>query len=134
MRQDDPWIDELERDLGRAARERLIAAIGGQRYDVPRPANALRTKLAFKVGPEVAAWLADRFGGEKVEVPSGRGREAEDQGALLRAAILDAGLDAPTRSANELANEFRVSSTWIRRVRSQLRAERARALPLFRNQ
>lgn len=116
------WIDELERDLGAEARQRLIAVAGGQRRDVPRPGSALTSKLASEAGPEVALWLARHFGGEQVDVPSARGREAEDRANSLRAAILDAGLDAPARSANAIAAEFKVTSAYVRKLRAQLRA------------
>ncbi|MDP2086310.1 MAG: hypothetical protein Q8K20_14020 [Gemmobacter sp.] len=127
------WIDELERDLGQAARLRLIASAGGQRRDIPKPAHAAASKLAGEVGADVAVWLAERFGGEKLDFPSARGRELERRAALLRAAILDAGLTNPSRSANDLATEHGVSSMWVRKQRAQMRRERDREpfLPLF---
>ncbi len=118
------WIDELERDLGPAARLQLIAAAGGQRRDVPRPGSARRSKLAEEAGPEVALWLARHFGGEAIDIPSARGREVEDRASRLRAAVLEAGLDEPTRSNNQIAAEFGVTATHVRRLRSQLRGER----------
>lgn len=118
------WIDELERDLGQAARLRLIQAAGGQRRDVPSPGWARRSHLAEEAGAEVALWLARRFGGTAVDIPSARGREAEDRAGRLRAAVLEAGLDTPRRSANDLAAEHGVTATHVRRVRAELRADR----------
>ena len=127
------WIDEMERDLGQAARLRLIANAGGQRRDIPHLASAARSKLAGEVGADVAVWLATRFGGDKVDFPSARGRELERRAALLRAAILEAGLTNPTRSANDLATEHGVSSMWVRKQRAEMRRamERQPPLPLF---
>jgi len=128
-----PWIDELERDLGQAARLRLIANAGGQRRDVPQLANAASSKLAREVGADVAIWLASRFGGDKVDFPTMRGRETERRASELTAAILEAGLTHPTRSANDIATEFGVSSMWVRKRRAELRRDQHRQppLPLF---
>ena len=117
------WIDELERDLGLAARLRLIANAGGQRRDVPRPENADVSVLASEIGEDAVRWLAERFGGTQIDVPSLRGSESRDRAALLRAAILDAGLTNPTRSANDLAREFGVTSMWVRKLRGEMRQE-----------
>ncbi len=128
------WLDELERDLGPGARLRLMAAAGGQRRVVPLGPNAPASALAQEAGRDVAAWLAERFGGATVDIPSIRGREAEARANHLRAAILDAGLESPSRSANAIAAEFGVTSMWVRKVRTRLRAEAGiaeRQLPLF---
>jgi hypothetical protein len=128
-----PWIDEMERDLGLPARLRLIASVGGQRREIPRAQNAECSVLAKVLDPATVEWLAQRFGGTKVDFPTARGREVERRAALLRAAILDAGLTEPRRSANDLATEHGVSSMWVRKLRSQMRAEAEREppLPLF---
>jgi hypothetical protein len=132
------WVDELERDLGQGARLRLIAAAGGQRREVPRPASAAGSQLAHEVGPDVAAWLARRFGGTALDIPSPRARDLEEKANHLRAAILEAGLDSPARSANDIAAEFGVTSMWVRKLRARLRAETGetedpRQLALFRD-
>jgi len=127
------WIDELERDLGQAARLRVIANAGGQRRSIPHPGSAARSRLAAELGADVALWLAERFAGTQVDFPTRRGRDAERRAALLRAAILDAGLTNPTRSANDLAAEHGVSQVWVIRLRNQMRAEAGEnpQLPLF---
>lgn len=127
------WIDELERDLGPAARLQLISNVGGQRRDIPHPTNVDTSKLATEVGADIVGWLAERFAGTKIDFPTARGREVERRAALLRAAILDAGLTNPTRSANDLASEFGVSSMWVRKLRTEMRADEDRQppLPLF---
>lgn len=117
------WIDELERDLGLAIRLKVIANAGGQRRDVPRLENARGSNLAAEIGVEAVEWLAKRFGGDKIDIPSARGREVERRASLLRAAILEAGLTNPTRSANDLAREHGVTSMWVRKLRAELRRE-----------
>ncbi len=117
------WIDELERDLGLAIRLRVIQAAGGQRRDVPRPENAHGSALAAEIGVEAVRWLADRFAGTKVDFPSAHAAKVQNKASLLRAAVLDAGLTNPTRSANDLAREFGVTSMWIHKLRVQMRDE-----------
>lgn len=91
---------------------------------MPLPEGAARSRLAGEIGADVAAWLARRFGGEAIDVPSARGRAGETRANLLRAAILEAGLVAPLRST--IAIEFGVTSAYVRKVRSQLKADDAR--------
>ena len=124
------WIDELERDLGLGARLRLLANLGGQRRDIPSAAHAPRSRLAMEAGEDVALWLATRFAGEAVDIPSARGREVQERAARLHAAVLEAGLIEPTRSANDIAKEHGVTSMWVRKLRAQLRADRQMTLPL----
>lgn len=117
------WIDELERDLGLAVRLRVIGNAGGQRRDIPRPENAEDSVLAREIGAEAVLWLAKRFAGTKIDIPSVGGSESQRRASLLRAAILDAGLTEPTRSANDLAREHGVTSMWVRKLRAELRRE-----------
>lgn len=117
------WIDELERDLGLSVRLKVIQAAGGQRRDIPHPQNASASTLATEIGPDAVLWLAQRFAGTKIDFPSARGSEAQRQASLLRAAILDAGLTNPTRSANDLAQAFGVTSMWVHKLRTQMRNE-----------
>tara|TARA_R110002126_G_scaffold262901_1_gene405856 strand:- start:19864 stop:20262 length:399 start_codon:yes stop_codon:yes gene_type:complete len=126
----DSWIDEFEADLGRAARLRLIANCGGQNRDVPSVARAGRSKLAAEIGEEATLWLARRFAGTTVAMPSMNGQKARDQAARLRAAILDAGLTEPTRSANDIAAEFDVTATWVYKLRGQMQREANSSLQL----
>lgn len=115
-------IDLLEADLGPAARLRVLANVGGQRRPIPFPANAATSKLAKELGVDIAIWLAGRHGGDVVVFPSPRAREAEAGANALRAAILEAGLIEPSRSANDIASEFGVTERWVTKVRSELRA------------
>lgn len=129
------WIDELERDLGLSARLVLILNAGGQRREIPGRLHAARSRLAFEVGPEIAGWLADRFGGTALDIPSPSAQQARDAASRLRAAVLEAGLTDPVRSANDLAREFGVTSMWVRKLRAQMRrdlhGEAQLMLPLF---
>ncbi len=117
------WIDEMERDLGLTARLNVIANAGGQRRDIPRPENAASSALALEIGAEAVEWLAERFAGTKIDIPSARGSEVQRRASHLRAAILDAGLTDPARSANDLAREYGVTSMWVRKLRAELRRD-----------
>lgn len=117
------WIDELERDLGLSVRLKVIANAGGQRRDIPRRENARGSALAAEIGAAAVEWLAQRFSGTKIDIPSARGTEVQHRASLLRAAILEAGLTEPTRSANDLAREHGVTSMWVRKLRAELRRE-----------
>ena len=120
---DSFWIDELERDLGQAARLTLLANVGGQRRNIPTKRYAASSKLAQEVGLDIVLWLSDRFAQTAVDIPSANGSEARDRASRLRAAILEAGLTDPTRSANEIAVEFQVTAAWVHKLRSQMREE-----------
>ncbi len=124
----DAWIDEFERDLGQTAVLSLLAAAGGQRRAVPK--SPIGSRLAREIGEDAAAWMSNRFGGTEVDIPSLRGRQQQDGAAALRAAILEAGLTDPRRSANVLAAEHGVR---VRKLRTKMRAEYAvePMLPLF---
>ena len=117
----DVWIDELESDLGQAAALRLIANLGGQRRDIPLEADG--SVLSDEVGIDIVRWLARRFGGTKLSIPSARGREQQDRANQLRAAILEGGLFHPRRTANDIAVEFGVTSDWVRILRGRMRRE-----------
>lgn len=129
------WIDELERDLGLPARLRVIANASGQSRDVPHPENARESALAAEIGPEAAIWLAERFAGLRIDIPSARGGEVQRRASLLRAAILDAGLTNSTRAANDIAREHGVTAMWVKKLRAQMRADaeadQQLQLPLF---
>lgn len=126
------WIDELERDLGQAAALRLIANAGGQRRHIPSPPRIEGSRIEREVGTEIATWLAGRYGGDVVQVPSHHGRTSRERASRLRADVLDAGLINPTVSADILAMRYGVTVRRIEQVRQELRSEGAhRPLPLF---
>ncbi|WP_349295257.1 hypothetical protein ABEB22_18415 (plasmid) [Thioclava sp. 'Guangxiensis'] len=120
----DSWIDELERDLGLPARLAILANCGGQSRDIPSVSGAGRSRIASEIGVEITVWLARRFAGTTLEIPSRLGATSRDRASCLRAAVIEAGLGSnPSRSANEIAVEFNVTATWVHRLRTQLRAE-----------
>lgn len=122
---DAGWIEELERDLGPAARLRLIANAGGQRRRVPSPRSAARSALAAEVGADVAVWLAARFTpASEIRIPTSLGETRRAAAARLAAAVLAAGLTDPTRSANDIARDHGVSADHVYRLRRELRSER----------
>lgn len=117
----DAWIDEMEAELGPGAVLRLLANAGGQRRNIPHRAQG--AKLSAEVGADVVQWLATRFAGTALDIPSMRAREQQSRASELRAAILEAGLTHPTRSANVIAAEFGVTAAWVHKLRSQMRQE-----------
>ncbi|NEX47620.1 hypothetical protein [Pseudotabrizicola algicola] len=127
------WIDELERDLGLTVRLNVIANAGGQRRDIPRPEHSEASALASEIGVDAVRWLAERFAGTKIDIPSARGNEVQRRASLLRAAVLEAGLTNPTRTANDLAREHGVTSMWVRKLRAEMRRDAGfePLLPLF---
>lgn len=128
----DRFLDRLEAELGPAVRARILAAVGGQRRHVPMPVNVPGSRLAAEIGLDAAQWLAQEFGGEQLDFPSRGGAAAEDRSARLAAAVLEAGLTQPCRSANDIAAEFGVTAVRVRQVRRELREARpAPVLPLF---
>lgn len=126
-------VDELERDLGLRARLELTAKAGGQRMYIPLPNHVSGSPLHHSVGLEIATWLSGRYGGHKVEFPSKGSRVRESQALALRAAVIEAGLTDPTRSANRIASEFGVTERRVRQVRQELRKDWGgpSPLPLF---
>jgi hypothetical protein len=128
-------IDQLEADLGLRSALRVLANCGGQRRSIPLPKNAARSALAREIGADAAHWIAARYGGEDVDVPSRSARENDDRAAHLVADILEAGLTDPRKSANDLAAKHGVTTRHVHRLRAELRASTAtggaRDLPLF---
>lgn len=125
-------IHDLEADLGLGARLTVIANAGGQQKYVPKIGSAKCSVLAREFGLEITFWLAARYGGTMITIPSRRGMEQEGHAAMLRAAVLDAGLTEPKRSASFLAKEFNVTERYIRFIRASLRDEQTlKPLPLF---
>ncbi len=129
------FMDELERDLGLAVRLAIIANAGGQRRSIPQPRNASSSKLVLEFGLEATCWLAGRFGGETLAFPSKNSTARDEAASNLIAAVLDAGLTDPSRSANDIAAEFGVTERWVRGVRRELREQSTQSpdesLPLF---
>ena len=121
---DAGWIDDLEADLGTPARLRLISMSGGRRRTIPHPRNVSASALVHEFGFDVTLWLAERFGGQDVEIPSGRADARAAASALLVADILEAGLTNPTRSANDLAKAHGVTQRWVRMLRRELSRQR----------
>lgn len=128
------WIDEFERDLGIAARDRLTARVGGQTRHIPVIASAGNSRLAGEIGSEAARWLSYRFGGSEISFPSRGGEQHHHRKALLEADILEAGLINPIRSVNELAQAHGVTSRWVQMVRAELLAEASQTKPFAENQ
>lgn len=119
-------IDELERDLGPAARANVLLNAGGQRRYIPKPNKVQNSELSRELGPDIAVWLSGRFGGELVTFPSRNGAKQEDNASRLRAAVLEAGLTEPSRSANDIAAEFGVTARRVYAVRAEMLGDHGR--------
>lgn len=128
-------LDQLEADLGLRVALCVLANCGGQRRSVPLPKNAARSALAREIGADAAHWIAARYGGEDVDVPSRTAREIDERASRLAADVLDAGLTEHRKSANDLASRHGVTVRHIHRLRAELRATTSaggpRDLPLF---
>lgn len=134
MTSDAQFMDELERDLGQAARLRLMLNAGGQKRYIPKPAHIRASSLANEIGLQTAVWLANRFPGAQISFPSRHGSDADERASQLRAAIIEAGLTEPAQSANDIAVAFGVTSRRVHQIRAELRGEASEpALPLFRD-
>lgn len=129
--QNDAWIDLLEQDLGQPTVLKILANMGGQRRTIPK--TAAGSALAAEIGEAATEWLAKRFGGTNLDFPSASARLRRDKASQLRAAILDAGLTEPKRSANDIAREFGVTTVYVHSLRSKLHSE-LNPLPLFEHQ
>lgn len=128
----EAFIDLLEARFGLSAKLRVIANVGGMRLTIPMPHYASRSRLADRIGPEIAVWLAENYGGEDLQFPSSRSLSARAQAALLAARVFEAGLTNPTVSANTIAREFGVTAQRVKQVRAELRQQAPPpVLPLF---
>ena len=124
----DAWIDLLEQDLGQPTVLKILANMGGQRRTIPK--SAAGSALALEIGVAATEWLANRFGGTNLDFPSATARLRRDNASRLRAAIIEAGLTDPKRSANDIAREFSVTTVYVHSLRSKISAE-LNPLPLL---
>lgn len=118
-------LDELEADLGPDCARRVIDALGGQSRSVPKPEWVTRSTLARQIGPVAASWIAERHGGTRIAFPSKGGHNMRNRSALIAADVLEAGLDHPKRSANDIAQSHGVTARRVQQIRKQLREDRA---------
>jgi len=70
------WLGDLARDLGDEAARSLAQSYGGTSIYVP---GSLSPRLVAMVGRDIAQWLVDHHGGQKLYVPMPdlRQRDAE---------------------------------------------------------
>ena len=102
----------LNEACGEAASGKLVDIYGGQRLDIPKKVTGY---LLETLGRDIAAVLVEHFGGCRLDVPS-KGHSAKIRKAIaLRYDILTSGL-----SANDIAARHGVTSTWVRKLRSEI--------------
>jgi len=112
----------LAKRLGYEAGLQLMAAFGGRQIRIPTKRFSLTSgnEIACVLGEEVAAIMADLFGGETIEIPKGSFLKAD----ALRAAIL-----AHPGSHNEAARDLGVSRRYVRMVRPLAKPAKREAAP-----
>jgi len=103
----------LSAALGRDAPVQFVKLCGGKRIEVPCTATE---NFAALVGQDIAPVLVLNFGGTRVDVPS--------WGALnrsVRTLALNEDVITSTLTANEIAFKHGVSSSWVRKLRGQIK-------------
>lgn len=99
-------LNLVRKELGDDAAARLIWAAGGTIVSVPRIKGPVLVK---RLGEELARFLIQHWGGEKIELPSRRA-------FATRTAILNS-----SEPSNSLARKLGVSRRWVIKVRKQAR-------------
>lgn len=102
---------------GLAAALTLVTQLGGQRIYVEKSPRE-QHRLARLLGLELAQFLSKHYGGEFIEVPTGRsltGPAVARRMAVARAAGTDG------KSNNALAAELKVTRRWIIQLRRNLK-------------
>lgn len=86
-------VGELAEVFGAATAAALIDAFGGLNLYIPaQPEND--SPLCHAVGEKAAEWLAECYGGERVDIPTGHFRKIEDRTRSI-ASLAAQGLSAP---------------------------------------
>jgi len=104
------WLSGLAADLGEAAVSRFVARAAGMRLYVPGPAKVEGSVLHSLGGPAVAMWMAARYAGDYIDVPSGR--------AAARDSLRQAVAAEPDAPVNELAHRYGVTARRVLQVRA----------------
>lgn len=114
---------ELAVKAGYDAGERLVLHFAGQRLFVPKKIWP-RSQLWKLLGPLTAKALAELYGGEYIEVPTGEGLSRSKRVAQIRQHLAGAG---KASSKNQVASALKVHRRTVQRHRGYLsRRERSR--------
>lgn len=119
-------LQEIAEDLGEEAALRFAARLGGTQIYVRRDADS--ELLRDILGPELAKWLAERYGGEIVIVPMAKAIMRQRHRELILS------LSREGLGADEIARRLGCTSRWVREVVRQAgRAspEETGTMPLF---
>lgn len=116
-----PWqvLLHVRQCLGDGAALRLISEAGGQQVTVPR--RALGSALARRLGLEIATCLAERWGGQTLELPSKGAYDSRARAAERRRAVVEAGT---AQSGSALARQLGCTRRWIQELRREAREGR----------
>lgn len=113
----DRWptlLRECAEELGEEAALLLAEKLGGQKIHVSYGHGPNRYQNLL--GPELAAFLTERYGAHYLHIPSFTVRmRAEERRQIV--------LQNPDLSANDLAARLKVSSRWIEKIRAAARKE-----------
>lgn len=118
-------LQEIAEDLGEEAALRFAARLGGTQIYVRRDEGGLLRDI---LGDELAAWLADRYGGEIIIVPMAKALMRQRHRELILS------LSREGLGADEIARRLGCTSRWVREVVRQAgraSAEDEGTLPLF---
>ena len=106
-------LAEIEKDLGEDAAMRLCAIYGGQMVTIP--VKAIGSRVENALGPELALWLAEEFGGITIQVPNGlKYRMAHSRRTVA---------DNSQMPANQLAVKLGITYRRVLQIRQKIREE-----------
>lgn len=110
-------IDELESLLTPGELEALQSAYGGMPFPFPVHCRGLTfERLATAVGRDAAVRLCARFGGERIDIPTGASAERSRRRAEIVARV------AAGESVITIARTFRCSTRWVRILAARSRS------------
>ncbi len=112
------WLAELRAALGEETAARMAAAAGGQRRHIPKGGRS--GWIHREVGPEAALWMAERFGGEYLQLPLSETVRRSERRRWL--ALIAA---SPQESSNDLARRLGIHYRTVQRLRQSLRESAA---------
>lgn len=118
-----PIARQLAEKAGFDAGERLVLEFAGQRVFVPKKMRP-RSVLWKKLGPLSAKALAEIFGGEYIEVPTGEGLSTAKRARQIRTFLKGEGRG---KSKNVIAGKFKVNRRTVQRHREFLRRKSDRS-------
>lgn len=109
---DDSVMTEVRELIGADGYNRLLSDLGGKKLFVPKSCGA-HHPVSISIGPELAAILAERFGGESLTLPL----SLRKQHCILE--DLKAGMGTA-----EVARKYWCSDRYVRYLKANSRSDR----------